>query len=210
MQHEMPPDGSPVYAGFWIRGVALALDLLLLYAAVFAVGAVTGLATAATWDDRDLAAIALGLGTLALLATLWLYLAGWHASPGQATPGKRIMGLRVVRWDGRPVGIGRATVRVVAMAFSVFPFLLGLVSAMLHGRKNALHDTPAGPHVVHRADFEHWSAAARLPRAVYAAPAPAVPPGRSLSDWVPPAPAFDDDRDAVRELGMSQVVARPR
>ena len=210
MQHGTPPDGSPIYAGLFIRGVAFVVDALLLGAGVVAVGAVTGMATAATRGDRDLAAAAIGVGIIGAVAALWLYMAGWHASPLQATPGKRLMGLRVVAGDGRDVGVVRATVRCLGMAFSAFPFLLGFLSVILHRRRNALHDTIAGTHVVHREDFIHWGAAARLPRVAYAPPAPAVPPGRSLSDWVPPAPLFDDDRDAVRELGMSQVVGRPR
>jgi hypothetical protein len=145
------------------------------------------------------------------LAGAWLYTALCHASSAQATIGKHLLGLRVVDRAGRRLTFARATGRFFATVLSGFPFYLGYLIAAVHRRKNALHDTIAGTHVVHRADFAHWSAAASMPVGVFVpTPRPAIPAGAALSNWVPPAPVFDDDRDDVRELGMSQVVRRPR
>jgi uncharacterized RDD family membrane protein YckC len=50
------------------------------------------------------------LGLLTLPVTLWF--AGWEAGPGGATPGKRMLGLRVVTTGGeRLAGPGRCSGR---------------------------------------------------------------------------------------------------
>lgn len=45
----------------------------------------------------------------------WLYYAAWHSSRWQATPGKRLLGLRVTTLAGGRLSFGRALVRAVVM-----------------------------------------------------------------------------------------------
>ncbi|MFP5254511.1 MAG: RDD family protein [Acidimicrobiia bacterium] len=76
-------------------------------------------------DGVSAAATAVAWGGGFLLAVVLQGLAGW-------TPGKLVMGLRTVKDDGRPVGIGRAFVRWILMVVDGQPCglpLVGLITA---------------------------------------------------------------------------------
>ncbi len=78
----------------------------------------------------------------------WLYAAWWESSPGQATIGKRWMGLRVVDDRGERVSFLRATGRYAAKYLSALPCFLGFIMALFSSRGRALHDRLAGTCVV--------------------------------------------------------------
>jgi uncharacterized RDD family membrane protein YckC len=80
-------------------------------------------------------------------AMLTGYLAwGWAASG--RTPGKVLVGLRVVTVGGRPLGLGRATARAALCA--VFPFLM-LGWAVVSRRNAGIHDLLLSTAVVYDA-----------------------------------------------------------
>lgn len=75
--------------------------------------------------------------------------AGFEASRWQATPGKRILGLRVVDdVDGGRLTLPRAVLRQVAGVLSWISLNLGHLMAALPPRQRALHDVVAGARVV--------------------------------------------------------------
>jgi uncharacterized RDD family membrane protein YckC len=86
-----------------------------------------------------------------LLAFLLLlnggYLALFTAASGQ-TIGKMAFGLKVVSSEDRPLTVGRALVRVVALLVSALPAGLGLVPAVLDHARRGLHDRLADTRVV--------------------------------------------------------------
>ncbi|MCA1982901.1 RDD family protein [Nocardioides nematodiphilus] len=88
-----------------------------------------------------LAAVALG-GWAAAYSTLCV-------AAADATVGKWLVGVRVRRVDGRPVGLLRALARSVAFALSASLGLLGLAPIALQRRSRGLHDLIAGTVVVH-------------------------------------------------------------
>ncbi|TWT19261.1 RDD family protein [Luteimonas marina] len=91
----------------------------------------------------------------ALLALAWFALS--EASPWQATPGKRLLGLRVVDAGGARIGLARAAARHLAGALSWLTLNIGHLLALAPPRRQALHDRIAGTQVLQaRAD-------ARLP-----------------------------------------------
>src|SRR5690606_23544211 len=95
-----------------------------------------------------------------LLALAWF--AAWEGSPGQATPGKRALGLRVCTLQGGPVGVARAAGRHLAGILSWLTLNIGHLLALAPPQYQALHDRIAGTRVVHaRAD-------ATLPRGAQA------------------------------------------
>ena len=57
-----------------------------------------------------------------------------------ATPGKMVLGLRVVRPDGGPVSLGRAVGRYFAKMLSAIIMLIGFIMAGFDREKRALHD----------------------------------------------------------------------
>jgi len=66
---------------------------------------------------------------LAFLLVMFLYFVLFEGLSG-ATPGKRVLGLRVVGADGTPVGLTRALVRNVLRVVDGLP-ALGIVAAVL-------------------------------------------------------------------------------
>lgn len=81
----------------------------------------------------------------ALLALAWFV--AFEASPWQATPGKRALGLRVTGTGGRRIRIAQAALRHLAGALSWFTLNLGHLLALLPPRRQALHDRVAGTQV---------------------------------------------------------------
>jgi uncharacterized RDD family membrane protein YckC len=68
----------------------------------------------------------------------------FEASPRQATPGQRLLGLRVVDTAGHRIGAARALLRHVAGALSWLTLNLGHALALVSPQKRALHDYVAG------------------------------------------------------------------
>ncbi len=107
----MDVSGAPVPAGWWRRGKALIIDVLIWFAAelIPAAMAVVGLAFAldAGSDDSVVAVgwVLFGIGALASLAVAvwagWKF--GWRQGVTGTTPGKRRLGIRLI-----DIGTGQA------------------------------------------------------------------------------------------------------
>lgn len=80
--------------------------------------------------------IALGVTSAFLFVFLCIEIAG-------RTPGKALVGLRVVAWDGSPVGVQSAFWRTVVLPFSVLLLGLGCLLAIVQKDRRALHDLVA-------------------------------------------------------------------
>jgi uncharacterized RDD family membrane protein YckC len=109
----LPGSRLPLYAGFWRRGAASSVDALVLIAPNIAV---------------SLAAESAGSMVLDWIASAvvgWLYYAFFHASNWQATPGKRIFGIKVTNLGGERIGFGRATGRYFATWISAVTLMIG-------------------------------------------------------------------------------------
>lgn len=80
----------------------------------------------------------------------WAYYVAFTALYG-ATPGKMLLGIRVVKTDGRPVDWLTALMReVVGKTLSTLPLALGYLWAFFHPKRQAWHDLIADTLVVHR------------------------------------------------------------
>ena len=101
--------------------------------------------------------------TQSLLALLWppllvfavlgaIYHALFEASPRQATPGQRLLDLRVADTAGKRIGRGRALLRHAAGALSWLTLNIGHALVLLRPDRRALHDLVAGTVVVQDAD----------------------------------------------------------
>ena len=113
--------GDIRYAGFWIRFVAVMIDLVV-------VGMIGGLLGS---DPRS---------GLLFLVYSGILIGIWN---GQ-TIGKRICGIKVIAADGRPCSVGRALGRALATFLSVITFMIGYLMAGFDHQKRALHDHVAG------------------------------------------------------------------
>lgn len=105
----------------------------------------------------DLAVLAVPSGlasqALPLLGALlvpWLYFSAFEASSWQATPGKRLMKLRVVDVNGVRLRWPRATLRYFCRFLSALPLGAGYALVFFNPHRQALHDMLASTRVVAR------------------------------------------------------------
>jgi uncharacterized RDD family membrane protein YckC len=143
-------------AGIGSRFLALALDTLIQIAVGLVVGiaGAFGLGAAAAFAPR----LAVWTGAILILFYFLLYF-GYYALfeilwNGQ-TPGKRVIGIRVVKDSGRPLtpaeSIGRNLMRIVD--WLPFLYAVGIVSAVLTKENKRLGDLVAGSLVVREASL---------------------------------------------------------
>jgi len=153
-------DVTPRPAGFWIRLVGFAIDVVIVMLAQFLLGV---LATRRWGVDVDRSSTMQGGIVFFTLLFAVLYPTVLYTLTGQ-TIGKLVIGVRVLATDGGLLPPGAAFLRAV-LQWVTLPFLLGLghVLAGLRKDKRALHDLLAGSRVD------------RLP-SVRRAPAPVLPP----------------------------------
>jgi uncharacterized RDD family membrane protein YckC len=93
-----------------------------------------------TWVGAILSGIGFAVVGAAYFVFFW--------SIAGSTPGMVLLRLRVVRADGRPLGLGRAAVRLVGLVLSIAICFLGFLPALVSDRRRALQDFLAGTVVV--------------------------------------------------------------
>lgn len=150
-----PPAGYRGYAGFWLRALAQILDSLLFLVislVIFTPFAILGAGVRAQAPREELIELLsltgmMGVALLIAIPGVWLYHALFESSSWQATPGKRLLGLRVVDLEGRPAGFGRASARFFAKPLSSIMYA-GYIMVAFTARKQGLHDMIAGTLVV--------------------------------------------------------------
>ncbi|MCI0589782.1 MAG: RDD family protein [Planctomycetes bacterium] len=180
------PEHVPVefeVAGPMSRALAGALDLLLISLALLAVALLALLVAAATGIGSTLREYALAALLLGWFAIFLGYHPFFELRRNGQTPGKRALGLRVLRQDGLPVEFRSAIVRNLLRLVDMQPGLLYGVAfvCMVATRRGArLGDLAAGTWVVReRREPLSQAGAPRLP-----APGRTSPPGGEA-----PAPA---------------------
>jgi len=136
------------YSGAVSRAVAALLDLLFIFVSytlgVAGVNLLLSIFTDKSLNTNSSAPRA----TIALLAWAFVYTFGFLVITGR-TPGKAIVGMRVVEKDGGPLHAGRAFVRVLLMPLSLALAGLGLLWIIFQRHHRALHDLIAGTAVVY-------------------------------------------------------------
>ena len=141
------------YAGFVTRLSAWIIDQLIVSAIVTVFGiAVTWLVTTLSLDEwlqtkQWAAVIALILLIAIPAAFRLLYNMGFWVLVGQ-TPGKRIMGVRLVRTDLGRVTWGNAIRREIGYLIS-YTLFLGYLWILVDNRRQGWHDKLAGTMVVY-------------------------------------------------------------
>ena len=73
----------------------------------------------------------------------------WFWAKRGATPGKKMLGLRIVREDGEePIGFGTAFLRLVGYMVSGMILYIGFLMIAFNPEKKGLHDTIAKTRVL--------------------------------------------------------------
>ena len=141
------------YAGFVSRLVAVAIDLAIIAAiTVVVTWASISILDYVSIDLRDCPPLDSGVGKGAIVCFVIRWagiiigamfpvaygLFFWTAT-GQ-TPGKAVMGVRIVRLDGRPMTLWTSIVRLVGYSISLTTMGLGFLLVLSDNRRQALHD----------------------------------------------------------------------
>ena len=129
----------------WRRVGAALLDIVILGVAFALVSVVSD---GAVVGDGEISLTLEGPSALAFAAIVLVYFFVGEAAAGR-TPGKQLVGLRVVRTDGTPAGPGPILVRTLLRIVD-FPvlYLVGFVVILVTGRQQRLGDLAAQTHVV--------------------------------------------------------------
>ncbi len=134
-------------AGPVLRIGAYGIDLLIRTAVLVIAGIGASLAGIAIGGK-----VVAGVMLLAWFLMDWLYPVVFEAGKRGATPGKRIMGLRVVQTTGSPITFGQAIVRNFLRfidGMPAFTYCFGLTSCLATKRFQRLGDLAAGTVVVY-------------------------------------------------------------
>ncbi|MBI2887770.1 MAG: RDD family protein [Chloroflexi bacterium] len=156
------------YSSFWTRLGALVVDWVIvgvvggLLGAILAVPlvgalaaiAIPGMDASGDLSDEAAAAVAItaALGILVIVGVLGLanllYFVLFTGIRGQ-TPGKMLVGIKVVDQEGRAPGIGRAIMREIIGKFvSALAIYIGYLWALWDPQSQTWHDKIAGTYVV--------------------------------------------------------------
>ena len=117
-----------IYSGFWLRVAALFIDMLILlpFSLVF------------RYIENQPQLV--WVGFLGSMAMVWFYFAFFESGNWQATPGKRLMSIKVTNLSGEKIQFWRASARYFAKFLSSLIFCIGYLMAAFTQRKQALHD----------------------------------------------------------------------
>ena len=137
-------------AGVGSRFLALAIDMLLQVTIGLAVLA----AVSGAWSflrPRSGGPWFLAVMVIAAFLLFYGYFAGFEAFWHGQTPGKRLVGLRVLSVTGRPARIDEAILRNLLRVIDQLPgvYAIGIVTMLVSSRNQRLGDLAAGTVVVH-------------------------------------------------------------
>lgn len=137
------PTGRPSgpRAGFWARFAAALIDGILLGIVTSVIGAALGQGSAFEFSSEDgEVSVAAGAQGLSLLIG-FLYFGYLEGGPSGQTLGKRLLNIRVIRFDtGGPLGWGTAILRNLASYLSGLACFLGYLWMLWDGEKQTWHD----------------------------------------------------------------------
>lgn len=139
-----------VYSGIGKRFVALFLDGIVLGGVTYGIGQLggSGEVTVNAYGNLEqsggMTYMMSQLISLVIYGAYYIYFIG---SMGQ-TPGKRIMGIKVVTTTGEHPSFGVATMRYLVSFLSAFAIGLGYLWAFFNKEHQTWHDKAAGTYVV--------------------------------------------------------------
>ena len=181
------------YAGFWVRFWAAMVDVLIIMPLLIVQTVFEKVADKA----ESLQAVTFVLILIIVgFVIQWLYFAFFESGGWQATPGKRLMGLRVTDLAGKRISFARATGRWFSKILSYLILCIGYFMVGVTDKKQGLHDKIADTLVLRgKAGDEEFQAGSRQSSADDRANTIVVSTS-STGRWV--MAGFDDQGHVVR------------
>jgi uncharacterized RDD family membrane protein YckC len=150
----VPPVSGPApgvaYASGGSRLVAYIIDAVITWLLIIVVSIVLGgvMAAGASANSGAVAGSGLLVWFLAIFV-IWLGYFPFFWARGGATPGMKMLHIRVVREvDGGPVTGGQAILRLIGYWISSFIFYLGFIWILIDAHKQGWHDKIANTVVI--------------------------------------------------------------
>ena len=146
--------GNVEYAGFGIRFLAWLIDFFILFFLSFIIGFIfRGFTYLIGWSG---AYLIIGWGGVSFdfidyflgFVTDLLYLTLFWSSSFQGTPGKILLGLKIVDANGNKISYSTALIRYISTIISSLLLGIGYLLIIFDGKKQALHDKLASTYVI--------------------------------------------------------------
>ncbi|KJS65552.1 MAG: hypothetical protein JL50_17585 [Peptococcaceae bacterium BICA1-7] len=145
-----------MYAGFWIRAVALLIDFIVIrvcfalverfyYLIFVSVGLGANMEYIFYYADYALIAVS--------IIVYWLYFAKMESSSTQGTLGKMFFGIVVTDLNGQRISFKTASIRFFSKLISAVILLIGFFMAGFTPKKQALHDIIARCYLVRKGKY---------------------------------------------------------
>jgi uncharacterized RDD family membrane protein YckC len=215
-------------AGIGYRCLAYLADLFLLFLFwVVAYFSFTLLVSDVVGFFQGLSGLTQTLLVVGVFATQWVYWTAAEVLMGGQTPGKRLVGIRVVRVDGSPVGVLESAVRNLVRVVDSLPlvYAVGILSVLLTRQHRRLGDLLAGTLLVReeRIDLDKYTTPATGPGAAPASTQRLAPADVELIlSFLTRAPGLEPEArmllgrrlveryGGLDEAGRATVLASPR
>lgn len=137
------------YAGFWIRSLALFIDGIILILAFYIIQTLTGIELTQSYSSSESAYPESWMVDFIGFLISICYATLTTGSSLQATLGKKMLGLRVIRSEGSRITYLRAFGRYWATILSGITLCIGYIIAAFTDQKKALHDMIADTRVIY-------------------------------------------------------------
>ena len=135
--------------GFLTRLVAYIIDSIIVTVVGFIILAIFGLSPfGMPQGGAEVTFTAMNtIGLLLVIVWSWGYLIVFWSVRGQ-TPGKMIMGIKIISTDGGSIGVGKSILRLIGYVISAVILYLGFLWIIWDKDKQGWHDKIAGTYVV--------------------------------------------------------------
>lgn len=137
-----------IYAGFWIRAAAMIIDAVLLSSVNVAFSLFLFVPATRSQDPTRIFSGLLGYSLISMVIAV-AYECGFLVKKG-ATPGKLVLGLRVIRDNGGPITWGLAIGRYFGKIVSQLALCIGFLMVAWDEQKRSLHDRLCDTRVVRK------------------------------------------------------------
>ena len=146
------------YAGFWLRFVANFIDNILMVLIALAPAALMGfpmlLGVEYQWTTDVIQEAVNAIIGICYGLALIIYFPAFESSTWQATPGKKLLNLKVTDLNGERIGFGKASVRLWSKLISALILYIGFLMVAFTQKKQGLHDKFAGTLVIKNRRFQ--------------------------------------------------------
>ena len=137
------------YAGFWPRLWANLIDSVILNTiTIWIIINISGKNLFEIFSQSQKGSLAYILSQIFSFTLSFFYISLFWTFQNGATPGKKFMGIKIVRTDGQPLQFGHAFLRWIGYFISFLGLMLGYLWVAWDKKKQAWHDKIAGTLVV--------------------------------------------------------------